>query len=317
VPQCFLLNFQAECDTNSAEACLAAEVLDGKKIAADMREEIRGETAILAKRGVQPGLAVILVGEDPASVSYVSAKEKALAEAGMFSLDRRLPESTTEDELIRLVEACNADPRVDGILVQLPLPAHISEERVLLAVHPSKDADGFHPFNLGKLMLGQDAFYPCTPYGIVKMLQAAGVQIRGKHVVIAGRSAIVGKPLANLLLNKGGGGDATVTVCHSATPDLAFHTRQADILIAAAGRAGLITAGMVKPGAVVIDVGVNRIPDASKKKGFRLQGDTDFEGLLSVASKISPVPGGVGPMTITMLLYNTLKAAKKRGKSWI
>jgi methylenetetrahydrofolate dehydrogenase (NADP+)/methenyltetrahydrofolate cyclohydrolase len=289
-----------------------AEILDGKKIAAAMREEIRGETHILARRGVQPGLAVILVGEDPASVSYVTAKEKALAEAGMFSLDRRLPESTPENELIRLVEACNADPRVDGILVQLPLPRHISEERVLLAIDPAKDADGFHPCNLGKLMLGRDAFYPCTPYGIVKMLVSAGVQIRGKHAVIVGRSATVGKPLANLLLNRGA--DATVTVCHSATADLAFHTRQADILIAAAGRAGLITAGMVKPGTVVIDVGVNRIPDESKKRGFRLQGDTDFQGLLPVASKISPVPGGVGPMTITMLLYNTLKAARERAK---
>jgi methylenetetrahydrofolate dehydrogenase (NADP+)/methenyltetrahydrofolate cyclohydrolase len=291
-----------------------AEILDGKKIAADMRDRIRGETEALAHRGVRPGLAVILVGEDPASVSYVSAKEKALAEAGMFSLDRRLPESTQEDELIRLVEACNADPRIDGILVQLPLPKHINEQKVLLRVDPAKDADGFHPFNLGKLMLGQEAFYPCTPYGIVRMLAAAGVRARGKHIVIVGRSATVGKPLANLFLNKGEGADATVTVCHSATADLGFHTRQADILIAAAGRAGLITPPMVKPGAVVIDVGVNRIPDASKKRGFRLQGDTDFEGLLPVASKISPVPGGVGPMTITMLLHNTLKAAKARAK---
>jgi methylenetetrahydrofolate dehydrogenase (NADP+)/methenyltetrahydrofolate cyclohydrolase len=294
-----------------------AEILDGKKIAADMREQIRGETEILARRGVQPGLAVILVGEDPASLSYVTAKEKALAEAGMFSLDRRLPESTPEEELIQLVEACNADPRIDGILVQLPLPGHINEQRVLLTVDPAKDADGFHPFNLGKLMLGQDAFYPCTPHGIVKMLASAGVRTRGKHVVIVGRSATVGKPLANLLLSRTEETDATVTVCHSATADLALHTRQADILIAAAGRAGLITARMVKPGAVVIDVGVNRIPDASKKRGFRLQGDTDFAGLLPIASKISPVPGGVGPMTITMLLYNTLKAAKGRAKSVI
>ncbi|MDR1932370.1 MAG: bifunctional 5,10-methylene-tetrahydrofolate dehydrogenase/5,10-methylene-tetrahydrofolate cyclohydrolase [Spirochaetales bacterium] len=291
-----------------------AEILDGRKIASAMREDIRRETERLAGRGVRPGLAVILVGEDPASVSYVTAKEKALEEAGMFSLDRRLPESAAEEELIRLVEECNADPRVDGILVQLPLPKHINEERVLLSIHPSKDADGFHPFNLGKLMLGQDSFYPCTPYGIIKLLAAAGVGTRGRHVVIVGRSPTVGKPLANLLLGKGEGGDATVTVCHSATDGLARHTRQADILIAAAGKAGLITADMVKPGALVIDVGVNRIPDASKKKGFRLRGDTDFEGLQSVASKITPVPGGVGPMTITMLLYNTLKAAKARGR---
>jgi methylenetetrahydrofolate dehydrogenase (NADP+)/methenyltetrahydrofolate cyclohydrolase len=289
-----------------------AEILDGKKIAAAMREEIRGETEGLVRRGVRPGLAVILVGEDPASVSYVTAKERALAEAGMFSLDRRLPESVREEELIGLVEECNADSRIDGILVQLPLPKHISEERVLLAVHPSKDVDGFHPFNLGRLMLGRDAFYPCTPYGIIRMLASGGVGTRGKHIVIVGRSATVGKPLANLLLGRGEGGDATVTVCHSATADLAYHTRQADILVAAAGRAGLITAGMVKPGAVVIDVGVNRVPDASKKRGFRLQGDTDFDGLLPLVSKISPVPGGVGPMTITMLLYNTLKAARGR-----
>ena len=289
-----------------------AEILDGKKIALDLREEIRRETEKLALLGVQPGLAVILAGEDPASVSYVTAKEKALEEAGMFSLDRRLPENVTEEELLRLVAEANADPRIDGILVQLPLPKHISEERVLLAVNPSKDADGFHPFNLGRLMLGQDSFYPCTPYGILMMLVRSGVRVKGKHVVIVGRSATVGKPLANLLLNRIEGGDATVTVCHSATEDLGLHTRQADILVAAAGRAGLVTADMVKPGAVVIDVGVNRIPDASKKKGFRLQGDTDFEALLGVASKISPVPGGVGPMTITMLLANTLKAAKKR-----
>jgi methylenetetrahydrofolate dehydrogenase (NADP+)/methenyltetrahydrofolate cyclohydrolase len=289
-----------------------AEILDGKKMAADRREAIRLETEELARRGVRPGLAVILVGEDPASVSYVSAKEKALKEAGMFSLDRHLPKETTEEELPRLVGECNGDPRIDGILVQLPLPRHISEEKVLLAIRPDKDADGFHPFNLGRLMLGQDAFYPCTPLGIIEMLAAAGVRTGGKHFVIVGRGATVGKPLANLLLRRGGGGDATVTVCHSATSDLAAHTRRADILVAAAGRAGLVGAAMVKPGAVVIDVGVNRIPDASKKKGFRLQGDTDFEGLLPVVSKISPVPGGVGPMTITMLLSNTLKAAKKR-----
>ncbi|MCL1818742.1 MAG: bifunctional methylenetetrahydrofolate dehydrogenase/methenyltetrahydrofolate cyclohydrolase FolD [Spirochaetaceae bacterium] len=289
-----------------------AEILDGKKIAADLREEIRRETEKLALRGARPGLAVILAGEDPASVSYVTAKEKALEEAGMFSLDRRLPESVTEEELLRLVAEANQDPRIDGILVQLPLPKHINEERVLLAIDPSKDADGFHPYNLGRLMLGQDSFYPCTPYGIVTMLARSGVRVRGKHVVIVGRSFTVGKPLANLLLNRTEGGDATVTVCHSATEDLGLHTRQADILVAAAGRPGLVTADMVKPGAVVIDVGVNRIPDASKKKGFRLQGDTDFGALLGVASKISPVPGGVGPMTITMLLANTLKAAQKR-----
>ena len=289
-----------------------AEILDGKKIAADIRKDIHAETEKLIQKGVQPGLAVILVGEDPASVSYVTAKEKALREAGMFSLDKHLPRTSTEEELLDLIKKCNTDPYIDGILVQLPLPTHINEEKVLLAIEPAKDVDGFHPYNLGRLLLGQDAFYPCTPAGIIRMLTVSGVKIEGKHVVICGRSATVGKPLANLLLHKGGEGNATVTVCHSATPDLAVHTRQADILIAAAGKAGLVKAGMVKPGAVVIDVGVNRIPDASKKNGFRLQGDTDFEELLPLVSKISPVPGGVGPMTITMLLQNTLKAAQKR-----
>lgn len=287
-----------------------AEIIDGKSVAAAMREDIRRETAVLAARGVVPGLAVILAGEDPASISYITAKEKACAEAGMFSLDNRLPESVTEDEILRLVEACNRDNRIHGILVQLPLPKHIDETRILLAVDPAKDVDGFHPVNLGKMMLGQDAFYPCTPYGIIKMLQFIGIETAGRHVVIVGRSTTVGKPLANLLLNRGPGGNATVTVCHTGTRDLASHTRQADILVAAAGRPGLVTPEMIRPGAVVIDVGVNRIPDPSKKCGFRLQGDVDFDGMLAKASKITPVPGGVGPLTITMLLYNTLKAAR-------
>ena len=287
-----------------------AEIIDGKSVAAAMREDIRRETAVLAARGVVPGLAVILAGEDPASISYITAKEKACAEAGMFSLDNRLPESVTEDEILRLVEACNRDNRIHGILVQLPLPKHIDETRILLAVDPAKDVDGFHPVNLGKMMLGQDAFYPCTPYGIIKMLQFIGIETAGRHVVIIGRSTTVGKPLANLLLNRGPGGNATVTVCHTGTRDLASHTRQADILVAAAGRPGLVTPEMIRPGAVVIDVGVNRIPDPSKKCGFRLQGDVDFDGMLAKASKITPVPGGVGPLTITMLLYNTLKAAR-------
>lgn len=287
-----------------------AEIIDGKSVAAAMREDIRRETAVLAARGVVPGLAVILAGEDPASISYITAKEKACAEAGMFSLDNRLPESVTEEDILRLVGACNRDNRIHGILVQLPLPKHIDETRILLAVDPAKDVDGFHPVNLGKMMLGQDAFYPCTPYGIIRMLQFIGIETAGRHVVIVGRSATVGKPLANLLLNRGPGGNATVTVCHTGTRDLASHTRQADILVAAAGRPGLVTPEMIRPGAVVIDVGVNRIPDPSKKCGFRLQGDVDFDGMLAKASKITPVPGGVGPLTITMLLYNTLKAAR-------
>ncbi len=290
-----------------------AEILDGKAIAAGMREEIRRETLRLSSRGVVPGLAVVLVGRDPASLSYVTAKEKACGEAGMFSLDRRLPEDTPEEELLRLVADLNRDPRIHGILVQLPLPRHIDEGKVLLEILPEKDVDGYHPVNLGRMLLGQDTFYPCTPHGILKIFQHGGVDTRGRHVVVVGRSATVGKPLANLLLAKGPGGDATVTVCHSRTPDLAEHTRRADILVAAVGQAGLIRPDMVKKGAVVIDVGLSRVPDPTKKSGHRLQGDVDFPGLLPVASKITPVPGGVGPMTITMLLYNTLKAARAAG----
>ncbi len=290
---------------------MAAEVISGKEIAQTMREEIRQEVVNLTEKGMTPGLGVILVGEDPASASYVRAKEKACDKAGIYSDDNKLPEDTSEEEVLSIIDRMNEDPKIHGILVQLPLPKHIDEEKVLLRINPEKDVDGFHPFNVGKMMLGQDAYLPCTPHGVVQILNRSGVEVRGAHAVIVGRSSIVGKPLANLLLQKVEGRNATVTVCHSATKDMGSLTRQGDILIAAAGKPEMITADMVKEGAVVIDVGVNRVEDSSKKKGYRLVGDVDFEGIKEKASKITPVPGGVGPMTITMLLYNTLESARR------
>lgn len=294
---------------------MAAEIIDGKELAKEMRAEIAAEVEKLTARGVTPGLGVILVGDDPASNSYVKAKEKACEKAGIFSDDNRLPVETSEDELLKIIDRMNNDPQIHGILVQLPLPDHIDEEKVLLSIKPEKDVDGFHPFNVGRMMLGQQAFLPCTPHGVIQMLIRSGVEPKGAHAVIVGRSNIVGKPLANMLLQKAAGRNATVTVCHSATKDMASITTQADILIAAAGRPEMITADMVKPGAVVIDVGVNRVEDSSKKKGYRLVGDVEFEAVQAKASKITPVPGGVGPMTITMLLYNTLESAKQHMSS--
>lgn len=259
---------------------------------------------------VKPGLAVVLVGDNPASKSYVTAKEKACQEAGMRSFDYRLPQDLPEDALLELITELNNNPDVHGILVQLPLPKQIREDKVIAAISPKKDVDGFHPVNVGKMCIGEPCFLPCTPHGIVQMLLRTGIQTDGKYVVIVGRSNIVGKPLMNLLVQKCKGGNATVTLCHTHTKDLASYTRQADILIAAAGRPATITADMVKDGAVVIDVGVNRIPDASKQKGYRLVGDILFDEVAEKASYITPVPGGVGPMTITMLLWNTLQAAK-------
>jgi methylenetetrahydrofolate dehydrogenase (NADP+)/methenyltetrahydrofolate cyclohydrolase len=291
---------------------MSAEIIDGKQLAAEMRAEIKAETAKLVEKGVTPGLAVVLVGDDPASRSYVTAKEKACAEAGIYSDDNRLSEDTSMEELMGLVEKLNNDDKIHGILVQLPLPKGLDEDKVLLAIDPAKDVDGFHPVNVGKMVVGQEAFLPCTPHGVVQMLLRSGVQLEGSEVVIVGRSNIVGKPLANMLVQKNERGNATVTVCHTRTRDLSEHTRGADVLIAAAGRANTITADMVKEGAVVIDVGVNRVEDSSKKKGYRLVGDVDFEAVKEVASKITPVPGGVGPMTITMLLYNTLESARRR-----
>lgn len=289
---------------------MAAKIIDGKQVAADIREELKSEVAALKLKGIVPGLGVILVGEDPASKSYVTAKEKACEEAGIYSDDNRLPAETTQEELIAFVERMNQDPKINGILVQLPLPKHINESAVLMAIDPLKDVDGFHPVNVGKMVVGEKAFLPCTPHGVVQLLKRSGVKTDGAHVVVVGRSNIVGKPVANMLIQKNEGANATVTVCHTRTKNMAGFTKQADIIIAAAGRPNTITADMVKDGVVVIDVGVNRVDDASKKSGFRLVGDVDFAGVSAKASLITPVPGGVGPMTITMLMYNTVESAK-------
>ena len=290
---------------------MAARIIDGKQVAADMRAELKSEVARLKKQNIVPGLGVILVGDDPASKSYVTAKERSCEETGIYSDDNRLPADTSQKDLMALVERMNKDPKINGILVQLPLPKHLNEAEVLLAIDPDKDVDGFHPVNIGKMVVGEKGFLPCTPHGIIQLLIRSGVTIEGANVVIIGRSNIVGKPLANMLIQKQPNRNATVTICHTRTKDLAHQTRQADIVIAAAGRPNTVTADMVKEGAVVIDVGVNRVEDATKKKGYRLVGDVDFEKVMEKASLITPVPGGVGPMTITMLLYNTVESAKR------
>ena len=296
---------------------MTARIIDGKQVAADIRAELKEEIAKLKTRGIVPGLGVILVGDDPASQSYVTGKERACEEIGIYSDDNRLPASTSQDELIALVERMNHNPRIHGILVQLPLPRHLDESAVLLAIHPDKDADGLHPVNLGRMVMGEKAILSCTPHGVLQLLVRSGVTIDGAHAVIVGRSNLVGKPLANMLSQKSPTGNATVTVCHTRTKNLAQYTRQADILIAAIGRPGTITADMVKDGAVVIDVGVSRVDDATKKAGYRLVGDVDFDAVKEKASLITPVPGGVGPMTITMLLYNTVASAKRAaGLDW-
>lgn len=290
---------------------VSAQILDGKLIAADMRREIAADVAALRERGVTPGLAVLLVGDNPASRSYVSGKEKACAEAGMFSREVHLPAGAGRDEILAVVRGFNAAPEIHGILVQLPLPDPRIEQEVIAAIDPDKDVDGFHPTNVGRMITGLPAFLPCTPHGVLQMLRRSGIPVAGRHAVIVGRSNIVGRPLANLLSMKNELGNATVTMCHTGTPDIARFTREADIVIAAAGRPQTITAGMIRDGAVVVDVGVNRIEDASRKSGFRLVGDVDFEAVAAKASAITPVPGGVGPMTITMLLFNTVWAAKR------
>jgi len=290
---------------------MTAQIIDGKAIAAQMREELKQQVAALKAKGITPGLAVILVGDDPASKSYVTAKEQACHDIGMHSSDNRIAATTTQAELLALIDFYNKDPKIHGILVQLPLPKHINEEAVLLAVDPKKDVDGFHPINVGRMVVGQEAYLPCTPHGVIQLLVRSNVKLDGAEVVVVGRSNIVGKPVANMLIQKSPTGNATVTICHTRTKNLADHVRRADIIIAAAGRPNTITAEMVKPGAVVIDVGVNRVDDASKKSGFRLVGDVDFNGVKEKASMITPVPGGVGPMTITMLLYNTVQSAQK------
>ncbi|MGK2907335.1 MAG: bifunctional methylenetetrahydrofolate dehydrogenase/methenyltetrahydrofolate cyclohydrolase FolD [Desulfuromonadales bacterium] len=278
------------------------KIIDGKAIAADMRKEIAADVVTLKARGVTPGLAVVLVGDDPASRVYVSMKEKACEQAGIFSDEHKLPTGTTEAQLLALIEDLNSDPRIDGILVQLPLPDHINEGKVLETISPAKDADGFHPYNVGRLVTGNPLFQPCTPYGVMKMLEHIGVDLTGKEVVVVGRSNIVGKPVALMCLSQ----HATVTLCHSRTRDLPAKVAQADVLIAAVGRPEMIKGAWIKEGAVVIDVGVNRVGDG------KLVGDVEFEAAKKRASAITPVPGGVGPMTITMLLYNTVEAAKRR-----
>lgn len=280
-----------------------AEIIDGKAIAAEMRKEISEETTELKTRGIIPGLAVVLVGEDPASRVYVSMKEKACSATGIFSDEYKLAKETSELDLLALITKLNADERIDGILVQLPLPDHIDESKVLEAISPQKDVDGFHPYNVGRLVTGNPLFQPCTPYGIMKMLERTGVNLTGKEVVVVGRSNIVGKPVALMCLAE----HATVTLCHSRTADLPEKVRQADVVIAAVGRPEMIKGSWIKEGAVVIDVGVNRVGEK------KLVGDVEFAAACEKAAAITPVPGGVGPMTITMLLYNTLESAKRRG----
>ncbi|CAN5681655.1 bifunctional methylenetetrahydrofolate dehydrogenase/methenyltetrahydrofolate cyclohydrolase FolD [soil metagenome] len=291
-----------------------ARIISGQELSEVMRLEIAAEAgAFRDETGVTPCLAVVLVGEDPASEVYVRMKGKAADKAGFNSRQLTLPDDTPEDELLGVLDGLNADPDVHGILVQLPLPKHIESAKVLMALDPAKDVDGFHPINAGRLATGDETVLaPCTPAGIIEMLLRSGYDPSGRHVVVVGRSNIVGKPVALLLLRTSRGGNATVTIAHSRTPDLGAITRQADILIAAVGRANLITRDMVKPGAVVIDVGVNRVDDAESAKGYRLVGDVAFDEVNEVAEAITPVPGGVGPMTITMLLRNTLEAAKQQ-----
>ena len=289
---------------------MTAQIISGTEIAKQIREELKQEIAELReKHNLVPGLATVLVGEDPASQVYVGQKVKTCEALGVYSEKYDLPADTGEQELLTLIDKLNKDSRIHGILVQLPLPKHINEIRVLYAIDPKKDVDGFHPVNVGKLMIGEPDYLPCTPHGIQQLLIRSGVQIDGAEVVIVGRSNIVGKPIANILLQKKAGANATVTVCHTGTRDISFHTRRADILIVAAGRPKAITADMVKEGVVVIDVGVNRIGKTAEGKAI-LAGDVDFDAVKEKAKAITPVPGGVGPMTITMLMLNTIRAAK-------
>lgn len=281
---------------------MAAQIIDGKAVSAKIRGELTEEVAKLKEQGVTPGLAVVIVGEDAASQVYVKGKEKACDEIGVYSVKHALPADTSEDDIVALVGELNSDPSINGILVQLPLPDHIGEDRVIAAIAQEKDVDGFSPESVGKLMIGQDTFVSCTPQGIMVLLEEYGVDLTGKEAVVVGRSNIVGKPVAVLLLQK----HATVTWCHTRTKDLNFHTGRADVLVVAAGRPEVITGDMIKEGAIVIDVGVNRLPEG------KLVGDVEFESASSRASMITPVPGGVGPMTITMLMKNTVKAAKKK-----
>ncbi len=288
------------------------QLIDGKKISDDIKDELKVQIDQLIKDNKKvPGLVTIIVGDDPASNVYVKMKNKACAKIGMHSKIEQLPEDTTEEDLLKLVVQYNNDLDYHGILVQLPLPKQINEDRVIETIAPEKDVDGFHPISTGNLMIGKETFFPCTPYGIVELLKRYKIETKGKHVVVVGRSNIVGKPIANMMLQKREGANSIVTVCHSAAEDLSQFTKQADILIAAIGRANFITADMVKDGVVVIDVGINRVDDASREKGYRIVGDVDFDAVKEKASYITPVPKGVGPMTIAMLLKNTYEAYQK------
>jgi len=292
---------------------VTARVLDGTVIANEIRKDVAAQVAALRERGIQPGLAVVLVGEDPPSQVYVASKGKACLEAGMHSETVKLPATTSEDELLAVVDRLNTDSAIHGYLIQLPLPKHISSERVLHRINPDKDVDGFHPMNIGRLQIGdQTAFRPATPFGVQQMLIRSGIETKGAHAVIIGRSNIVGKPMASLLIQDGPGGNATVTVCHSRSRDLSGIARLADILIVGMGKPEFVTADMVKPGAVVIDVGLSRVADPAAPKGYRLLGDVAYEPVSKVASAITPVPGGVGKMTIAMLLMNAVQAAKQQ-----
>jgi methylenetetrahydrofolate dehydrogenase (NADP+)/methenyltetrahydrofolate cyclohydrolase len=291
---------------------LPAELIDGAAVARSVREQVASDVARLVAEGVRPGLAVVLVGDDPASAVYVRSKGRACEEAGIHSVTIRLPANTTQEELLAQVDALNADDAIHGILVQMPLPRQIDADAIIRRIRPDKDVDGFHPVNVGKNLIGErDGFVPCTPAGVQELLVRSGVETRGAECVIVGRSNIVGKPMLALMVQSHAGANSTVTVCHSATRDLASHVRRAEILIVATGRPAMITGDMIRPGAVVIDVGINRVDDPSAPRGYRLVGDVDFESASEVASLITPVPGGVGPMTIAMLLRNTVKAAEQ------
>lgn len=287
-----------------------AQIIDGKEVAKTVRKALKGRISVLAEQGVQPGLAAVLVGDDPASATYVNSKAKACEKLKLYSRVIVKPADTTQDELLQIVTDLNADPKIHGILVQSPLPSHIDELSVILAINPDKDVDGFHPHNVGLVLLGRPRLLPCTPFGIIKLLEHYQLDPAGKEVVIVGRSNIVGKPMAAMLLQKGPMANATVTIAHSRSVDLPSITRRADILIAAVGRPNTITADMIKDGAIVIDVGVNRVDAPDTEKGYRLVGDVDFDGCLAKASWITPVPGGVGRMTIAMLMVNTVTAAE-------
>ena len=291
---------------------MPAELIDGRAIAKKVRADAAERAKKLIAKGVRPGLAVVLVGDDPASAVYTSAKAKAAEEAGMYSLNVRLPADTSQADLLSRVDALNSDPKIHGILVQMPLPKQIDPDTVIRRINPAKDVDGFHPVNVGKMLIGErDGFISCTPAGIQVLLKESGVKTPGKNCVVIGRSNIVGKPMAALMMQDNENANCTVTVCHRHTADLKAHTRDADILIVAAGRPRIVTGDMVKPGAVVIDVGTNRVADPQAKGGKKLVGDVDFESVRQVASKITPVPGGVGPMTIAMLMANTVRAAER------